>query len=69
MACSTYLLSNTSTINYVYFSFRRCGDGYYESQFAVPPLESRQVTFETGTLVTAFETGYQIDPNGYDITE
>lgn len=65
MACSKVLLLNPSDTNWVYFNFRRCSDSYFESQFGVPPLEQREINYENGTLISAFETGYQIDPDGW----
>jgi hypothetical protein len=66
MACSKVLLSNESSTSWVYFNFRRCSDGFFENQFGVPPLGQREINYENGSLISAFETGYQIDPDGFN---
>ena len=68
MACSKVLLSNESSTSWVYFNFRRCSDGFFENQFGVPPLGQREINYENGSLISAFETGYQIDPDGFNIS-
>jgi hypothetical protein len=65
MNCKKVLLSNESEINWIYFNFRRCSDNYFESQYGIAPLGQREINYLDGTLVSAFETGYQIDPDGF----